>query len=541
VNQVTRIIPRAFSPELFSKRCAGSILACIILFPSFAISGADKLELTVSVEKLSIDMSAQGASYPELQLVLEEETVTQPFQLVTLGTDAKDQQARVLAAYTMQRSEAGLQTSGWQQTFVQPLDKSVTVLQRVNTVKGVDLLSYSDGTVALFNPATTNFDSQLDVPSIYRAQAIEFDADVTIARDLTGDGLDDLLMPDFQGWRFAPARAEGGFSDAQLFGPKPLMNLGSARYINFTAHTPYVFDHNQDGFQDVAFWNNGALEVYQQLAPVDASPAFNSEPVRLKVAPNIESDAFFSLSIGSDEDNPTGRQVLLDAIEDLDSDGLPELVVYSVTGEGLFGKETRYEIHRGELDARRVLSFESQPSSVIGSGGVQIDVERRDLDGDGTLEMLVTSFDLGIGSIIRGLLSRSANLQLAIYAMQDGRYLEDPVLTRKVTAKLDIANGDIFVPAVLAGDVDGDGLKDLLVQDGNDTLKVFRGQTGKRPFARSPLLVDMELPEGAGSVRVVNLDGDAVDDLLVLFDADKAEKRQPRIHAVRFSSSTPQR
>ena len=524
-----------------AKLLAGHVLAYLALLPTLAISAADKLELKASIEKLSIDMSAHGANFPELQLVLDDESVTQPFQLVTLGTDAKDQQARVLAAYTLQQHDADQPGTRWQQTFAQPLHKSVTTLQTVATANGAALLNYAGDTVGLFDPVATKFVSQLEVPSIYRADAVEFDADVTIARDLTGDGLDDLLMPDFAGWRFAVALAAGGFSEPQLFGPKPLMNVGSARYVNFTAHTPYVFDHNQDGLQDVAFWNDGALEVYQQFVQADASPAFSTEPVRLTVAPNIESDAFFSLSIGTDEDNPTGRQVLLDAIEDLDGDGLPELVVYSVTGEGLFGKETRYEIHRGELDAQNLLSFEAQPSSVIGSGGVQINVERQDLDGDGTLEMLVTSFDLGIGSIIRGLLSRTANLQLAIYAMRDGRYLEDPVLTRKVTAKLDIANGDIFVPAVLAGDVDGDGLKDLLVQDGDDKLKVFIGQTGKRPFARSPLLIDMELPEGAGSVRVVNLDGDAIDDLLLVFDADKSAKQQPRVHAVRFLANNSPR
>ena len=119
--------------------------------------------------------------------------------------------------------------------------------------------------------------------------------------------------------------------------------------------------------------------------------------------------------------------------------------------------------------------------------------------------------------------------------MQDGRYPKTPALTRKVTAKLDIGKGNIFVPAVLAGDVNGDGIKDLLVQDGDGQLDVFVGQTGKRLFARSPITINVDLPESDGSIKVANLDGDADDDLLVLFDANKAEQRQPQIHAVRFS------
>lgn len=526
---------RGVTRRLVLQIVAGSLA----LLPALVRSAEQEPDLGFVIEPLTIDMSAQGVSYPELQFMFNPENSSATFQLFALGTNPANQQERVLAAYRLRSAVSG-GGSPWQQSFAEPLDNSVALLQRITTPAGAGLVSYAGDTVGLLDLTTARFSSLLKVASIYRAQAVELDAEVKIARDLTGDGLDDLLLPDFSGWQFSAALADGGFAKAQLFGPKPLMNVGSARYVNFTAHTPFILDLNQDGLLDVAFWNEGVLQVYQQFVGSDATPAFSTEAVSLAVAPNIETDAFFSLSVGTDEDNPTGRQVLLDAIEDLDADGLPDMVVYSVTGDGLFGKETRYEIHRGQLSAQNQLEFESEPSSLIGSGGIQIDVERRDLNGDGTLEMLVTSFDFGIGSIIRGLLSRSANLQLAIYTMEAGRYAKTPVLTRKVTAKLDIAKGDIFVPAVLAGDIDGDGLKDLLVQDGDDTLKVFKGQTGKKPFARSPLSLDIELPVGEGRVRVVNLDGDSDDDLLVLFAANKSQKHPPRVHAVRFESGGSQ-
>ena len=488
-------------------------------------------DLRVSVEPLEIDLSEQGANYADLQLIYakpgdnpKKPRIQTPFHLYLVGTDSRDQRARALALYEFDKT-------GWQKKLATPMDSAVNLSQLIDADPAPRLVTHAEGTLEVLDVEAQSFKPLIKLPSIYRTKAVDLDTDIEFARDLTGDGLDDLLMPDFDGWRFSVAQSDGTFSKPQLFGPQPIMNVGSARYVNFTANTPYLLDHNQDDRLDVAFWADDALQVYYQ----NEGAVFSTTPVTMEVAPNIESDAFFSLSVGTDEDNPTGRQVLLDAIEDLDGDGLPDMVVYSVTGEGLFGKETRFEIHRGVRNEQNQLTFESTASSVVGSGGIQIAAERRDLNGDGTLEMMVTSFDLGIGSIIRGLLSRKANLQLAIYEMQDGRYPKTPVLTRKVTAKLDIGKGDIFVPAVLAGDVNGDGIKDLLVQDGDGELDVFVGQTGKRLFARSPITINVDLPESDGSIKVANLDGDADDDLLVLFDANKAEQRQPQIHAVRFS------
>ena len=240
--------------------------------------------------------------------------------------------------------------------------------------------------------------------------------------------------------------------------------------------------------------------------------------------------------MGEDADNPTGRQAILDGIEDLNGDSLPDLLVYSITGDSLFGKETTYEIHRGIETVEGTLEFEAAPSSVVGSGGIQIDVDRQDLDGDGQMEMIITSFKLGLGSIVRGLLSRSANLDLSIYRLEDGSYPNKPNVKRRITAKLDLSKGEVFVPAVVAGDVDGDGLKDLLVQNGDAELKIFPGTGTEALFKKSPVNLDIALPLSSGKINALDIDADGDDDLLVQFPGDAETGSSPRVVAVMFDA-----
>lgn len=465
---------------------------------------------------------------PQLQLlhrVSENGAGPASLHLYAIATDGVDARVRSLWRFSYQQG-------GWQREWVQPLQPDVQLLQLVGGAERPTprLIGYRRGELVELKPELRTFSGLQNVDSMYRSNFSELDADIEFARDLTGDGLVDVLVPDFAGWRFARQLADGSFSSPQVFGPEPVMGIGSARYAYFTAYEPYTFDYNADGLKDIGFWQDDALQIYQQ----GADGAFATQAIRLQPGIDIESDAFFTLSVGSDADNPEGRQAVLDTIEDLNGDQLADLLVYSITGEGLFGKETSYEIHLGKTGADGDLAFEEQPSSAVGSGGIQIDVERQDLDGDGQLEMLITSFDLGLGAIIRALVSRSVNLDLSIYRLKEGRYPDKPNVSRRVTAKLDLANGDIFIPAVLAGDVDGDGLKDLLVQQGDDALKVFAGTGTDTLFATKPVTVDLALPTSGGEMEVMDVDADGDDDLLVYVPADKDEDRVAQVAVVRF-------
>jgi hypothetical protein len=152
---------------------------------------------------------------------------------------------------------------------------------------------------------------------------------------------------------------------------------------------------------------------------------------------------------------------------------------------------------------------------VVASGGIQLENERLDLTGDGRQEFVVTSVDVSLGAIIGALLTRTASVDVAVYRMTDGVFSEKPNLTKKIKVRFDFGEGDLFVPAVLSADVDGDGRKDLLVQKDEDTLSVYPGEPGERLFQKAPINLELSLPVEREGFRVVDLDGDGRDELIL--------------------------
>lgn len=67
------------------------------------------------------------------------------------------------------------------------------------------------------------------------------------------------------------------------------------------------------------------------------------------------------------------------------------------------------------------------------------------------------SAEIGLGKIVRALLTGSINVDLAFYLMQDGGYPEDPHVRRSVKVEFDLGSGTISVPLNLLHDLDFDG------------------------------------------------------------------------------------
>ncbi len=447
--------------------------------------------------------------------------------LVLLESD--DDDVRFLSMYS--------QTDGWKRDYRIELGSNMQLFDVGRLGPRPYLIAYASPELLLLEPKSGRFERLLRIESYFRGKVESRLYDAELVRDLNGDGLDDIMIPHFDGWQVAIQIAGGAFTEPQSVGPPPLMTVGTGRYVGFGAPEAFLMDHNRDGRMDLAFWVDGDFLVHHRREDgryVEEPATFSPEIVGMSDSQSLV------MGVGGRSDNSEREEKVLSVVEDLNGDGIVDLLLLVVEVDGLFGTETRIEVHTGSADPQGELAFAAVPDSVIVSSSIQFGTEREDIDGDGVAEMMITSVKVTLGAVVRALLARTVALDVGIYRMVDGRYPADPDIKRKITAKLDFANGDISIPAVVVADVTGDGLKDLLVQDGPDELDVFLGSGTDELFARRPVEVGLRLPgtmaDTGYDIQVVDLDGDGRDELLMLFAADD---EPVRVVTVRFHDQTP--
>ena len=103
--------------------------------------------------------------------------------------------------------------------------------------------------------------------------------------------------------------------------------------------------------------------------------------------------------------------------------------------------------------------------------------------------MMFTAMKLGIfkatGMYVSWLLTDSISVDLEFYRMDSGIYSNRRSATRKIkTHPTGKSGGRTLFSSVMIGDVNGDRRSDLLVQQGQEELRVYLGVPGPHLFAR---------------------------------------------------------
>lgn len=325
-------------------------------------------------------------------------------------------------------------------------------------------------------------------------------------RDIDGDGLDDLLLPEPDSYRVALQRrgADGTTFDVRVLQPPPAVldeeertavrfaarrdelrpsfvpDRGQRRFLvelSDSVPAPQLVDWDGDGDLDLAALAGRRLVIWLQT------------PAGLGAAPPLE----FEL--------PDRRARLLNPsysvqLTDLDGDRRADLLLASSRTEGddvtstleVFLQASESGFPGKAEDKLRLQGFVDLP-------------EFADVDGDGRPDLVVASLrpDL-IGALASGG-SDTVEAQLSVFRNLfepgSGRFQRPVALAHKLRLPGDFGGDDWDVLARFFRDVDGDGRRDLLLRNEADRVVVHSTDERGRGLRVGDTLWELAIGEGA--------------------------------------------
>ena len=380
-----------------------------------------------------------------------------------------------------------------------------------------------------------------------------------VTRDVNGDGRIDLVVPGDNGFQVYVQLEGGAFADPVETGPPPnydpILGADGYRYDPWSVSRIHEFDCNGDGSIDLVSWNGARFEAHVQ----DDRGLFNPDPLTFTTHVSFDTDDVTSLADGE----MTGRAV--HSFGDLNGDGIADMVVYVLEGARIEDKRSAYEVYfgaggpdvavgadvagglDGALGSGSSIRFASMPDVTIQTENqVQLSMARRDLDGDGEGDLVVTSIERkylegGLFKRIKGFMGDDVWLNLAFYRVRDGRIPDRPTATRRiqldgapsprepgwVPLEVVLQGGKharrrdreqysrAFNKNLFIGDATGNGRADLLIEWTHRELHVYDGVPEPGLFAVEPRQVAVELPNDEEFAWMTDLNRDGRQDIVM--------------------------
>lgn len=337
--------------------------------------------------------------------------------------------------------------------------------------------------------------------------------------DVNNDGLSDLLIADFTRCHLWLQHDDGSFAHFPLTVDATVDTY--EEIPRYSPRKPYLVDINLDGKTDIVFARDDQLLIFTQ----HKDGSFPEQARVYRPGMTISSDSEASLRPG-DGRNYDGLLInrLFD-VTDLDGDDLADIIIRREKFADALEQNYDYLIHYGRAGDEG-LYFETKPDTRINTHGIQFESVFADIDGDGRKDFYTPSVHFGLGLMVRALISGNAGMEVQFYRMKPDRsFNEKPDHIHKTTASISISGGRVDLPLFqLAGHVDKT-YKDLWVGEKQQRLIVNRSDE-KQLFDRERLQFNVALPRDGSKVRVMDVNNDGQDDLVLPFDAQ--EKKELR-------------
>ncbi len=368
----------------------------------------------------------------------------------------------------------------------------------------------------------------LEVASIYRAPSGAALTRLDFAMDVNDDGLEDLVVPGFEGVRVSTQSGDG-FGEPALLNVSPRMTIASEQ-ARYSADELHRYDFDFDGKRDLAVVRDNRFLVFDALSDSGFASEPRVVPIDLSLADDEELARFERNLVEIDQSDFEVTRIA--RIIDLNRDGLPDIVTFTAISTGVFEKRSEYHVHLARRRGTSIV-FSDEADAAIPSSGFQFGLTPVDVDNDGRRDLVTSSVEFGFRQLIAALLTRRLKLDVNLYRFgAPSVYPAEPDYTADVRLKFDISSGFVSNPAVRFGDFNGDGAADLLLQDGVEELEIRTGSASGESFGGESWTWETRLPLDGTQVEVADVDGDGCQDVLVAYGSGDGEEMLDRLRVL---------
>lgn len=375
-------------------------------------------------------------------------------------------------------------------------------------------------------PAGLYLEHKQSINSIFLLNSSNFLTEKDFIKDINNDGFDDIILADFEQtklWLYSK-ESQSYLFQALAIAPHTELIRDS---INFEPIRVFFTDLTQDRKQDIAWIAQGKINYFRQTN----EGIFATVQESYVIADTIQGLYWWQIreSDGEslDQSNLTHRAV--EQLKDINGDGLVDIIVRFTKSSGVLERVNDYEFYFGYLNKDGQFGFAKTPNTVIQAEGTLTDLKIVDVNKDGKLEVLLSSFELSISNIIGALMSGGIDQNVLLFSLNDqGVYGEDAVVNKEVELSFSLTSGQSGEPVVILADVNNDDLQDLILSSGEEKLKIFLGQNSDRLFNKKASRHEILLPKNGALFKHHDINHDGNEDFIMSYgrldDASMASK-----------------
>ncbi len=369
--------------------------------------------------------------------------------------------------------------------------------------QGLSMIDFGRGIV-------TQFES---MESIYLNPAPQFVTKKELVTDVNGDNLDDIIVSGFDKISLLLQQQTSEFKKIEL--PiKPTVDMTS-EHIAFSETRIFTFDVNFDRLLDIAVLEDNKLIVYEQTTTGDFLTITNN--IKMPVEVSAVPWWFVRGADGESIDQSNLQHRMIESIEDINGDKIVDLMIRQTQSSGVFDRQNNYEIYYGSnLDGQ--LNFNSKVDTSISAEGTLSNLQLIDINNDGRKEILVSSFDVGVSQIIGALLSGSVDQDVYLFALNSNDiYNKTPLFSEEVDLNFSLSSGSTGQPVILSADLDGDGVKELMLSVNEKRLAIYAGEKSDRLLKTKSKRHKLLLPQDGSMLTSVDLNNDGREEVIVRY------------------------